>query len=329
MEDIKNGGLQEFVDWYDESGNIINAGDGGIICVDGRYHWYGMALRPLPAGGGGKGGQTTCTGINMYGSDDLLHWEYEGVILPCSPDPNDALYGPMRFERPKIIYNRRTKKYVLWCHYVRYPGDHGFVDGSADAGVAVADRVDGPYRWAGYSRPIDDRGYVRDCTVFRDTDGRAYFIYDRHVSDGGWGGDRCLHVVELTEDYLGFTDRFARIGPCARREAPVMRKYNGWYYLITSGLTSWECNQARYFRAENIMGPWQDMGDPCLSDESHTTFYSQGTFMIEDALGSGQDIFMAERHNTENFLHCSYIWLPVHYKEDGSLEITYTKILKL
>ena len=48
MESFVHGELEEFVPWYDTEGNIINASDGGIIYVDGIYHWYGMALRPLP-----------------------------------------------------------------------------------------------------------------------------------------------------------------------------------------------------------------------------------------------------------------------------------------
>ena len=43
-----NGKLNEYVDWLDEDGRIINASDGGIIYVDGVYYWYGMVLRPLP-----------------------------------------------------------------------------------------------------------------------------------------------------------------------------------------------------------------------------------------------------------------------------------------
>ena len=81
MEKIYNGELDEFVQWYDENGNIINASDGGIIYVDGKYHWYGQALRPLPSGAKGKGGQSTTTGVVMYESEDLYHWRYDSCML--------------------------------------------------------------------------------------------------------------------------------------------------------------------------------------------------------------------------------------------------------
>lgn len=324
---IRNGEIHEFVDWHDTNGEIINASDGGIIYVDGVYHWYGMALRPLPFDGAGKGGQTTTCGIVMYASKDLSEWEYEGVILACSQDPTDDLYGPMRFERPKIIYNDRTKQYVLWCHYVKHPGDHGFTKGTAEAGVAVCDSVNGTYQWLGYSRPIDDKGYVRDCTLYKDQDGSAYFIYDRQTGDS-WDGDdidRCLHIVKLNDDYTQFTGEYRRIQEAYWREAATLTYYDGYYFMITSDLTSWDFNQAKYFRAKSLYGPWEDMGDPCVADEDHMTFHSQGTFIFKVEGKENLHIFMAERHNTDNFLKCSYIWLPIVFYDDHTLQLHYQK----
>lgn len=181
LRTIANGTLDAFTPMLDTDGIPINASDGGIIYADGKYHWYGLRLRPLSFASGGKGGQVTDTGVVMYASDDLTSWTYEGVILSCSAE-NHLLRAPMRFERPKILYNRRTGKYVLWCHYVASPGDHGFTEGTAEAGIAVCDTVNGQYKFLCTCRPIDSKGLVRDCTLFQDDDGSAYFIYDRQVS---------------------------------------------------------------------------------------------------------------------------------------------------
>lgn len=326
-EIIVNGELTEFVDWTDTNGEIINASDGGMIYAEGAYHWYGMALRPLPFNSGEKGGQTTTTGVVMYRSTDLYNWEYEGVILPCSTQPDHPLYGPMRFERPKIIYNEKTEKYVLWCHYVKYPGNHGFTPGTAEAGVAVCDTVNGTYEWLGYSRPVDDKGYVRDCTLFQDDDGSAYFVYDRQTGDS-WDGDdvnRCIYIVKLNDDYLSFSNEYRRIEEAYWREAAALVHHEGYYYMITSDLTSWDFNQAKYFRAKDIFGPWEDMGDPCVGDEEHLTFHSQGTYIFKVEGEKERIIFMAERHNTDNFLRCSYIWLPIVFEEDHTLKLEYKK----
>ena len=72
----------------------------------GNIAGTGRRSGPLPFAGNGLGGQTTTKGVVMYESEDLYHWKYEGVILACSQGPESPLYAPMRFERPKIVYNR-------------------------------------------------------------------------------------------------------------------------------------------------------------------------------------------------------------------------------
>lgn len=135
---FRNGALTDHVKWLDTSGNLINVHDGGIIHADGKYHWYGMAARQMSVK---EGGQKTTVGVVMYSSTNLYQWDYEGVILECSTEPKHPLNGPMRFERPKIVYNDRTKKYVLWCHYVKAPGNHRERPGGGEAGVASCSTV--------------------------------------------------------------------------------------------------------------------------------------------------------------------------------------------
>ena len=329
MEAFIHGDIQSFIDWHDTDGNIINASDGGVIYAEGKYHWYGMALRPLPMAGGPHGGQMTDIGVVMYGSEDLLNWTYEGVILGVSDDPEDQRYAPLRYERPKIIYNERTKQFVLWCHYVKYPGNHGKGPGEADMGLAVCDRVNGSYRWMGTCRPIDDHGWVRDMTVYKDFDGAAYLIYDRHTADpqleeksGMLKDNRCLHVVKLADDYLSFTDTYARIESAAWREAPVVLFREGYYYIITSGLTGWATNQAKAFRTRHLLSPWEDIGDPCEGDDTHTTFNTQGTFAFPVA-DTDTQIIMLERHNTACFEKSSYVWLPAEFTQDHRIMLRY------
>jgi hypothetical protein len=204
MAHLKNGKCGEFVDWFDTDGNIINASDGGIIFDNGKYYWYGQAMRNRGFGTKGEGGQVTDKGVVMYSSENLTDWRYEGVILSVTNEAGSPLSAPMRLERPKILYNDKTKKYVLWCHYIKCPGDHSFGEGGGEAGVAVSDSVTGPYQFLGALRPINDGGMVRDCTLYKDGDGTAYFIYDRDETFDL--ATRCIHAVKLTEDYLAPTD---------------------------------------------------------------------------------------------------------------------------
>ncbi len=324
MEKWIHGEITEFTDWYDIDGNIINASDGGVIFAEGKYHWYGQALGDLPYGAEGTGGQTTSVGVVMYESEDLLSWKYEGVILPCSQDVNSELRAPMRFERPKIIYNEKTKQYVLWCHFVGYPGDHGGEPGLSEAGIAVCDTVNGVYEWKGYFRPYDENGQVKDCTLYQDKDGTAYFIYDQCFD----AEDRCLHIAKLSEDYLSCTEGHRKIEVGFHREAPAVVYHDGYYFMMTSGLTGWNYNQARYLRSTSLLGEWEDMGDPCVGDEEHTTFRTQTTYIFR-VEGTDTYIHMAERHNIENFLHCSYVWLPIIFKENHTIELRYEREWKL
>lgn len=334
MKSFLHGEINEFVNWYDTDGNIINASDGGIIYFGGKYHWYGMAFRPLPMAQGPNGGQMTDIGVVMYESSDLYNWKYEGVILSVSNDPLSELYAPMRFERPKIIYNEKTKQFVLWCHYVKYPGNHGRGVGDCDMGLAVCDTVNGKYKWLGFTKPIDNNGWVRDMTVYKDFDGSAYLIYDRHVvvrCDGTANEtreDRCLHVVKLSEDYLSFTSEYKRIDAAAWREAPAVAYKNGYYYIITSGLTGWETNQARAFRTKHLFDTWEDIGDPCIDDFTHTTFNTQGSNVFT-VMETGEQIIMLERHNTKSFLESSYVWLPIEFNSDNTVSLKYAKEWKI
>lgn len=320
MKMFKNGKSGEFVDMLDESGNIINASDGGVIYDGGRYYWYGQAMRNRGFGTNGEGGQVTDVGVVIYSSADLMSWKYENVILSVSNDQDSELFGPLRFERPKIIYNDKTGKYVLWCHYIKHPGDHTFLPGGGEALVASSDNVTGPYKVEKILRPIDDGGMVRDCTLFKDIDGCAYFIYDRDETFDL--ATRCIHIVKLSEDYLSPTDEYIRVGAAYRREAPAIIYRNGYYYMITSDMTAWEANKAKYFRAKSLLGEWEDMGDPYLDDNDGNSFLSQTTYAFK-VEGEDKYIHMAERHNKENFLHCSYVWLPIEFDENDKLYINY------
>lgn len=317
-----HGATHEYIDWYDTDGNVINCSDGGMVFVDGTYYWYGQELRAFPARNRGSGGQVTTTGVVMYSSTDLYQWKREGLILACSDNPESELYGPMRFERPKIIFNDSTRRFVLWCHYVKHPGDHGNTPGTSEAGIASCETVNGTYQWHGTTRPIEEEGLVRDSALYKELDGTAYFIYDKCSLDSK---NRCLVLVKLTDDYLGCTDAYVRDEALYWREAPSIVYHNGYYFMFTSGLTSWTPNPARYFRATKITGPWVDMGDPCVDDVEQTTFNSQSTYVFPVEGKTGLFIHMAERHNTENFLHCSYIWLPVAFPTPDTARLTYRR----
>jgi hypothetical protein len=77
--------------------------------------------------------------VNCYSSTNLVEWKYEGALLSRTGSGD---LGPNRVvERPKVIYNDKTRKYVLWMHM-----DSGNY-GEARVAVATGDTVCGKYQY--------------------------------------------------------------------------------------------------------------------------------------------------------------------------------------
>ena len=92
--------------------------------------------------------RTDVTGVGCYSSKDLLNWKFEGIVLPAvKDDPNHDLHPSKVLERPKVVYNKKTGKFVLWAHVES--ADYS----KACAGVAVSDSPVGPFVYQGSFRP--------------------------------------------------------------------------------------------------------------------------------------------------------------------------------
>mgnify|MGYP000420744460 CR=1 FL=1 len=126
--------------WNDVNGEYINAHGGGILLFDSKYYWFGEH-RPAK-------GFSTEVGVTCYSSTDLCNWRYEGVALSVSEEAGNEIEKGCIMERPKVIYNKRTKKFVMWFH-LELKGK-GYE--AARAGVAVSDSPTGPYCFVSSSR---------------------------------------------------------------------------------------------------------------------------------------------------------------------------------
>ena len=292
----------------DTDGNTVNAHGLGILYYQGVYYMYGEV----------KKGETTLVpnqkwedyrvpagGISCYTSPDLIHWKYRGVVLPpTTGDGKSDLDTGRVIERPKVIYNRRTGKFVMWMHIDKK--DYSY----AAAGVAVSDRPEGPFRYLGSGRP--NKQESRDMTVFQDGD-KAYLVY---ASENNMTMQICL----LQDDYLSTTPIFKRLLVNAHREAPALFKYRDKYYLVTSLCSGWDPNPASYAVADNPLGKWKQQDNPCIGEGASTTFQSQGAFILPLGEGKNEFLFMADRWNKTNLGDSRYIWLPLRIR-DGRVEI--------
>jgi hypothetical protein len=100
-------------------------------------------------------GHNNRTGICCYSSTNLHDWKYEGTVLPTIATP-EVYRDSGTNERPKVIYNVKTNKYVMWMHL------DGDSYARSEAGVAVSDSPTGPFTFVKSFRPIHyDYGYNR------------------------------------------------------------------------------------------------------------------------------------------------------------------------
>jgi hypothetical protein len=328
--------------WPDNNGVHINAHGGGMLYHQGRYYWFGEHKTE------GRRGNQAWVGVHCYSSDNLYDWFDEGIALPVSKDPESPIVEGCVIERPKVIYNTRTGKFVMWFH-LELKGQ-GY--NAAQTGVAVADEPAGPYTFinavnpdAGnwplnYSASLQqmkfkedlkpwtdewkqavhdglfvhkhmERGQMsRDMTLYVDEDGTAYHI---HAAED----NLTLHISKLDDAYTGFSGIYIRVLPAGHNEAPAIFKRNGKYFMITSGCTGWAPNAARLLMADSVMGNWEYIHNPCHGEGAEITFDSQSTYILPVQGKKDAFIFMADRWKPDNAIDGRYIWLPLQFDKEG------------
>jgi hypothetical protein len=97
--------------WPDTDGNHINAHGGGILFHKGVYYWFGESRLPR----GEK--ERTKYGVSCYSSKDLVTWKNEGLALRVINDTASLLQPGCVIERPKVLYNRKSGRFVMWFHH--------------------------------------------------------------------------------------------------------------------------------------------------------------------------------------------------------------------
>src|SRR6478752_2684605 len=197
--------------WYDTQGRHIQAHGGQIVTTEENgetvYYWYGEDR---------TNGYYGSPGVSVYRSTDTRNWENLGTALrgvsssaQLTTDPYFVdLYGTLDgagqprtdlvqslsyylntdqnwtytaiFERPKVLYNAQTAKWVMWWH----------ADGrTMTGGYRLYNRSD--YQACSSSAVP---GQARDMTVFQDADGSAYIAYSSEENNS-------LYVSKLNDDY--------------------------------------------------------------------------------------------------------------------------------
>jgi hypothetical protein len=335
--------------WLDAAGVPINAHGGGVLFHEGVYYWFGEHKIA------GEAGNRAHVGVHVYSSTDLLQWTDRGIALPVVDDPASEIARGCILERPKVIFNRRTGKFVMWFHLE--PAGGGYA--GARSGVGVAENPCGPFRYVGSVRPNagvwpanvpreqrrplgpeetaqlaglrlrgdPEPGYPTDLLFRRDHAGgqmardMTLFVDDDGAAYHVYASEEngTLHISQLSDDYLSHAGKYVRIFPGGFHEAPAVMKARGRYYLFTSGCTGWKPNALRLSVADSIWGPWTGLGNPCrgTAEQVATTFESQSTFILPLAGNPDQLIFMADRWRPRNAIDGRYVWLPIRFGNEG------------
>jgi beta-xylosidase len=279
----------------DTNGNIINAHGGGFIKVGSYYYWIGENRH--------EGVLVSC-----YRSKNLIDWEFRGNLLSRNSHPELDMAN---IERPKVIYNSKTRKFVMWMHY-EYGNDYSY----ARAAVAVSDDIEKPFTFLRSFRPFGNMS--RDCTLYKDEDGKAYFF-----SSARENYDMMQYC--LTDDYLDVKEQVATLWPGGHREAPAMVKRGKYYFMITSGCTGWAPNQAKYAYAPSIRGPWSELADI----GNQTTYESQSTYIL--SVGNGKKstcIYVGDRWDGQQYFNSTYVFLPLTFSNETKMELHWQPFLQ-
>lgn len=245
--------------WYDTEGKRIHAHGGSIFYEDGHYYWYGENKEFTD-----PEKNIWHWGVRCYRSDDLYNWEDLGLIIPPNTeDENSSLHPSAYMDRPHIIYNRFTKKYVCWMKIMNK-------NGIQCETVLTADKLLGPYTIVKEGlRPLNmDAG---DFDLVVAPDGKAYYYFERVHSE-----TICADLDATYTDVTGYySTHFPHPHPPFVREATAHFKRNNKHYLLTSGTTGYFPNPSEVAMADTWHGPYTVLGDPHRGDDSRTSFHSQ------------------------------------------------------
>lgn len=287
--------------WPDEAGNHIQAHGGGIIKLGKTYYWYGEERRP--------GLDTNYRYVSCYSSKDLINWKFRGDAMALTKPDTALENNKWVLERPKVFYNSKTKKYVMYMHIdgaVKGVSKFAWAYDYASVGVAVSNKATGPFKLVKTFRPLGKES--RDIGQFIDDDGSAYLIFECRPSKG-------FYIAQLSDDFLSVEKEVAFIQ--SPLEGGAIVYYKGLYYAVGSKLTGWSPNANKVATAASLTGPWSEFVD--IAPPDTRTYSSQSTMFIKVAGTKDTTvIFMGDRWKPNALWDSRYIWMPVQIG-DGKL----------
>ena len=207
-----------------------------------------------------------------------------------------------------VLYNRKNGEYVGIGQ--RY----GEV-----ALVYTSPSPTGPFKLR--NEMHDYRGHgLGDITVFQDTDGKAYLVYNKFR---GEIPQRFSYIYQMDENYYDVVES-SLCDTHQVMEGFWMIRRGDVYYLFGSGLWTYDVGDNFYLTAPSPLGPWTYRG--LFVPAGSKTFASQ-TFRGLEIVGPKGTAyaFIGHRWNglqpnkNGGFTNSCSIWLPLTFNADASV----------
>ncbi len=242
----------------------------------------------------------SCSGWTpIFKSSDLVDWQFLCPAFTESGCP--SFVEGANVWAPDISYI--NGKYVIHYCMSLWGGIQ-----SCGVGVAVSDKVEGPYTDLGklfISSEIGAQNSI-DQFFFEDDDGSKWLF---------WGSYRGIYVIQLSDDGLSL-----REGAVKQRvsgyltEGTCIYKRDGYYYMIGSTGTCCVGVKSTYHlmvaRSKNLLGPYVDKdGLPALTD--HMSMLLHGNDVVKGT-GHCSEVFEDDAGQT---------WLMYHGYEADKPEV--------
>lgn len=287
--------------WNDKSGAAINAHGGCVQYSNGYYYWFGES----------RSGSKS-NGISCYRSSDLYNWErLSKAVTPTGTmtDEGKDIASGRTLERPKVLYNAKTGKWVMWIHW-----ENGSNYNEAKVAVLTSDKVEGPYTLVDVFRPNGCDS--RDQTLFLDSNGQAYHIYSTNMNSN-------TNCERLTDDFLTPQPDYAVQLKGRRYEAASLFQVGETYYGLFSGCTGWNTNPGRTMWTHDLMNEtWEAPADFkasdgstginfCVDNKANTTYDSQSNYVFQIQGKEKCFVYCGDRWNSGNIENSKHVWLPL------------------
>jgi hypothetical protein len=326
--------------WYDTEGKKIQAHGGSIIFSDNIFYWYGENKAGITGKGTGERCKNWHNGVRLYSSNDLYNWTDEGIIMFEKEDKNNPFFSTNIMDRPHIIFNEKTKQYVLWAKTSLSGFDNAFFS------VCVSKSIKGPFVLINEVK--QDNLSAGDFDLIIDND-IAYIIYEKPHTE--------IICQELNDSFTDLTDKYSSHlhykCPPYIREAPAFFSRKNKKYLLTSGTTGYFPNPTMTIEIEDWHGEWKNKGVTCVNDKNNNSFHAQFSSVFKHPFIDDLYIALGDRWlidlvpdmpniekaffgmfdkdaekilsyeelqllSEENTSEADYVWLPIQFREDGT-----------